>query len=394
MNAQRTLAAPVALGLLALALSTAPALHAQRDAVERIAIGARLSGTLAPADPTANERGRFNVYRLDARRGQRLSITMRSADFDAFLAIGRTVRGITDYLKTDDDGAATGEDGTDARLRFTAPETGSYLVVAQALEKEKTGSYTLSVDSLPAPVLMPPREIRPGQGVQGTLSDTDPTLDPDGAAYDLYTFQGRRGQRVEITMESPDFDTFLALGQLRGDSLEVLNTDDDGGAEGTTNSRLRSTLPADGAYVIRATSAGEGPTGAYTLRLSELPPVPPPPAPRPITAGQTVSAALETTDPQAEDDSYYDAYLYRGRAGETLTLTLRSDAFDAYLAFGRMENGEFQATESADDGADGTNSKLTVTLPADGEYVIRANSLNAGQTGPYTLKIESVRSSQ
>ena len=59
------------------------------------------------------------------------------------------------------------------------------------------------------------------------------------------------------------------------------------------------------------------------------------------------------------------------------------------LALGRLEGNRFTELENADDGADGTNSKLEFTLDADGEYVIRATSLFGNATGAYTLLLES-----
>jgi hypothetical protein len=61
------------------------------------------------------------------------------------------------------------------------------------------------------------------------------------------------------------------------------------------------------------------------------------------------------------------------------------------LAVGRMENGRFQEISNNDDGPDGTNSRLEVTLPSAGEYIIRASALAAGGTGPYTVRVETAR---
>jgi hypothetical protein len=152
-----------------------------------------------------------------------------------------------------------------------------------------------------------------------------------------------------------------------------------------TNSRIRLTPAEDGEFVIRATSLTEA-TGDYTLEVRE----------RPVaenrtvavTRGQTVQAELADTDPELEDGSYYDLYAYRGRAGEQLTVIMRAEGFDTYLAVGRLVNGEFEALETADDGdGEGTNSRLMITLEEDGEYVIRANSLSAQQTGEYVLLV-------
>lgn len=42
-----------------------------------------------------------------------------------------------------------------------------------------------------------------------------------------------------------------------------------------------------------------------------------------------------------------------------------------------------------DDGAGGTDSRVSFTLPADGLYVVRANSLQPKKEGGYTLQAES-----
>ncbi len=105
-----------------------------------------------------------------------------------------------------------------------------------------------------------------------------------------------------------------------------------------------------------------------------------------VAAGQSVSGTLETADPAASDGTYYDDWTYSGTRGDRLTLSLRSDTIDTYLRFGRMKGGEFSQIAENDDGGEGSNSLLQVTLPADGEYVIRVNTL-VTETGPYTLRV-------
>jgi hypothetical protein len=107
-----------------------------------------------------------------------------------------------------------------------------------------------------------------------------------------------------------------------------------------------------------------------------------------LRLGRTGSGALSATDPILDDDSHYDLWTFRGQSGQTIRVTLRSDAFDAYLSFGRMEGGEFEELEDDDDGAGGTDSKIVFTLEADNEYAIRVNSLAAAETGAYSVLVE------
>jgi hypothetical protein len=232
--------------------------------------------------------------------------------------------------------------------------------------------------------------IRPGQSVGGDLSDSDPTLD-DGSHYDTWRFRGEAGHVYAVTMQSEDFDAYLSVGSSAESDCEDCETDDDGA--GGTDARAEFRADASGTFAIRANSLGGGETGAYTLRLEDLgqgrrrddiADM----AATPIRFGQRVEGELTEDDASAADDSYYDLYSFRGRTGQTVTITLRSDDFDAYLSIGVLEDGEYQELESNDDGPEDTDSELTITLPRSGEFLVRANSLIGGETGEYTLQID------
>lgn len=107
----------------------------------------------------------------------------------------------------------------------------------------------------------------------------------------------------------------------------------------------------------------------------------------PIAVGQTVRGSLASSDAVLEDGSYYDLYSLRLGAGQTVTITLRSDAFDAFLAVGRMSGGEMEVMESDDDSGGGTDSRVVLRASAAGTYTIRANSLSEGETGAYSLEV-------
>lgn len=378
MNAIRRGAAAA----LLLAGAAAPAV-AQSDH-PALRVGQTVNGTLAEDDPTPTERGRFKVYRFEAAAGRPYIITMRSGDFDAYLRVARNMGGITDVLKENDDGG--GE--TDARLRFTPTEAGSYLVVAQSLEADKTGAFTLQLADAPRVTTGAPRPVRIGETVTGALAETDAVLEEDDTFYDSYIIRGRAGQRLSIEMKSDSFDTYLSLGRMTGGEFVSKSTDDDGAGEGT-DSRMRVTLDEEGEYVLRANSVGTA-TGPYTLVVAERP-ANRPATPQPLRPETETEGSLEDGDPEAEDGALYDYWSFRGRKNEPLTVTLSSDAFDTVVAVGRLVNGRFEEISNNDDGPDGTNSQLELTLPEDGEYVVRASSLGAGGTGAYKLRMSSAR---
>ena len=367
---------------LLLAGATAPAM-AQAN-FPAIRTGQTVSGTLADNDPTPAERGRFKVYRFEGQAGHPYVITMRSKAFDAYVRVARNMGGITDVIKEDDDHGG----GTDARVRFTPKDAGTYLIVAQSLEEDGMGTFDLQLADAPATTTAAVRPLRIGETVRGALAETDAVLEEDETFYDSYTIQGRPGQRLQVEMSSDSFDTYLNLGRMEGGEFVSKSTDDDGAGEGT-NSRMRVTLDESGEYILRANSMGVG-TGPYTLTITERP------EPRPGTAqalrvGADVSGSLADGDAETDEGALYDLWSYRGAAGEALTITLAAQSFDTMVAIGQMANGKFQELSSNDDGPDGTNSRLEVTLPVAGEYLIRAGSLSAGGLGAYQLRVDTGR---
>ena len=105
-------------------------------------------------------------------------------------------------------------------------------------------------------------EISINQSVSGQLSLADCRLE-DASFADFYTFNGTQGQEVTITMNSTAFDTYLGLANENGTFL--LEDDNSGGG---TDSRIITTLPETGLYVILANSLLPNQTGDYKISLS------------------------------------------------------------------------------------------------------------------------------
>ncbi|HEX8391361.1 MAG TPA: PPC domain-containing protein [Longimicrobium sp.] len=375
-----------ALAVLCAAAACAPAGGVSTGPGEggRIAVGQRLTGRLSSANPSALEHGPFRAYRFTATKGQRLIATMESGDFDTFLTVARMIGPVMETVKSDDDG---GED-TNSRVRFVAPESGSYLLIAQSLPEDGAGSYTVALNPAPASVASTV-PLALGQRVTGSITDTDEVEEDTERPYDTYTFRGRAGQRLTVKMESEGFDTYVDLGRMENGAFKSLASDDDGAGEGT-NSRLRYVIPTDGDYVIHAAGFGSDALGEYIISMEERPQVAR--AAQALRSGVTATGALDEDDEVLEaDNSFFDSWTYAGRAGEQIKITMSSEAFDTYVVIGRMVNGEFEEVAKMDDGGEGTDTLLEVTLPADGEYVIRANSYQSGQTGDYTLRVDSSR---
>lgn len=142
------------------------------------------------------------------------------------------------------------------------------------------------------------------------------------------------------------------------------------------------------AAVLTALAAcGKGPVPESKAQISAEENTAAKTSPNTISAGQTVQGRLESSDATLNDGSHYDRYVYIGRRGERVQITLQSGEFDALLML--FQAGEGSATKIADDddGAGGTDSRIEIELPADGAYLIVANSFSAGETGAYTLSV-------
>jgi hypothetical protein len=357
-------------GAYVVALARGPALA---DA-QPIAVGGSVDGDLSEDDARGVGGATADTYRFRGQAGQRIRIDMTSDRFDTYLELFDANR---ISLAEDDDG---GPEGTNSRLTFTLPAAGDYFIEARAFT-EATGAYALSVSEVEPEKA--PEALAFGSKIEGEIAETD-SVDGDDRGFDAFAFRGVAGQRVQATMRSGDFDTYLQIG-MAGPEFTALASDDDGLGEGT-DSRLSFTLPEDGDYVLRASPLGSDGKGLYALELVDRGPQPQPGS---LLIGATARGVLSETDATAEDNSFYDAYRVTLKEGEALLITMVSNEVDSFLVVGRDEDdGSFEILGSDDDGLSDTHAKLEWTAPADGVYEIRAGSFQQGQTGAYALNVE------
>ena len=404
--------APVATRPAALAAQSS-SLPFDPSAARPIAAGQMRSGEFTTATPRWTDSTPHHMYRYHGRAGEHITVIMRSSAFDSWLAIhpiiGNSLGGTLLYV---DDGAG----GNDALLDITLPRDGDYAIRANSVTKNSYGPYTIELQSGGAATqasaasasastasqsIAGARPLAAGQRLSGEFTSAS-TKWTDGTPRDFYRYRGRAGERLTVIMRATSFDSWLAIHPVENGALgATLKYVDDGA--GGNDALLDFTLPADGDYILRANSVSANSYGPYTIELQSSGSTAAP-AEAPVSsasgatntegrlagtirAGQELNGALDTSDPMASDNSYYDLWLYMGKRGEKLAITMRSADFDTYLVFGRLDGNKFIPLQSVDDGADGTNSRMEVTVPDDGIYAIRANTLAARRTGRYTLSV-------
>jgi hypothetical protein len=103
----------------------------------------------------------------------------------------------------------------------------------------------------------------------------------------------------------------------------------------------------------------------------------------PLTLGQTVSGTITNRDCPLGDGTFFDIYGFSLTATRRVRLTMRSSAFDAFLFLVR---GDTDVLGLDDDGGGGTDAQLDALLPPGTGYQVLANTLNPGESGPYSLQ--------
>jgi hypothetical protein len=185
--------------------------------------------------------GRYVEHHFYGLDNQSVSVLLNSNDFDTRLSIydpyGRLIGENDDY------------NGTNSGLDLILPSEGGYRIVVEGYALDQRGRYDVSVyDNTPEPVVEP-INIRE----QGFL---------DAGRYVEHYFEGIEGQTVTVSLQSSDFDTYLAIYSPTNRLLD--ENDDDGGS---LNSRLRLTLGSSGRYRILVQGYSPEDDGRYTLTI-------------------------------------------------------------------------------------------------------------------------------
>lgn len=107
---------------------------------------------------------------------------------------------------------------------------------------------------------------------------------------------------------------------------------------------------------------------------------------RMLSAGQSRSSALDAADAMVSDSSRIEPWYFEGRKGQRVRIRQHSAEFDTYVHLGR-QGGEAMIADN-DDGPDGTDSEISITLPDDGVYVVVANAYSAADLGGYSIELQ------
>ena len=315
--------------------------------------------------------GQIILYVLVVDASAELQVDLVSEDFDAFLVLysggDLSDRSAANRIAADDDGG----EGLNSRLSQVVG-VGDYLIEVRSYSDVSSGAYELTValDALPGdedatgPLLLALGDIAEGKVL------------PAGDV-DEYVFDGAAGDVVNISLTSPDFDTFLEL-ELDG----VLIASNDDGGEGLNSLLEGFVLPASGQYVVLARPLSSYSTGAYEVSLTDVTP----------TLSMEAELAAGSVSGSITASGGIHLYPISVPAPTSLRIDLVSSDFDAFLVLyvgdAAADRQPENVVEADDDGGIGLNSRIEVVVPA-GAYLLEARPLAAGVGGDYTIEVES-----
>lgn len=229
----------------------------------------RFEGRLGPESPTDASGRPFAVHDVVFHRGQRVTVTMESAEFDTVL---RVEPAVGEAIENDD----VAPPATNSRVDFTAPMDGRYRIVATSYARGMAGAYVIQTQAgAPGQGLTVVTGAQPAANAQvgagGTLAAGTPVNeylspgDPSsgGRFVRSYRLDGRAGDLVRLRLESTAFDPTLAIISPSGQRWYNDDT-----TPQDTNSTVQVTLPAAGSYRVEVSSYRPGATGPFTLALN------------------------------------------------------------------------------------------------------------------------------
>jgi hypothetical protein len=382
-------------------------------------VGVRASGELTGSEGVFQ--GKYmQSWRLDGNAGDRLSIELRSADFDSYLFF--LGPGFPEALFNDD-----GAGDLHSRICVQLPESGTYTVLAGPLSGVEAGArftlnvtrefegspcdtYTLSPGALAgelAALDTEGRSLAVGDEVIGSLDVTAIRHPESNYQIQPWRLRVSGGDVVFVDVESDSFDPLIyAVGAGIPGALFV----DDAG-DGC-NTRIQIGPDVDGDVTLLVGAFYDGAQGDFLLRASTDPPALAGGGcveasggggvgatqtsadasllagvgsgnERPIEVGTEVGASL---DAQQSLTSGVPAqpWTVEVQTGQSYAIELVSDAFDPVLY---LDGPGISGVLTDDDSLGNGDSRIVYAAVATGTLRITAAAYGADATGAYRLRV-------
>lgn len=236
--------------------------------------------------------GEYVNYSFYAEAGTLYIITLTSPDFDTYLEL---YDANDNYMAEDDDSAGS---GTDSLIRFSANDSGTYVIKVRSFGMSGSGSYNLSLETVQSVSLT----IGEPYVIEADANERNFTFEASAdLIYDLYA------------ISDGDDDTYMTL---YGPSGEQLGYDDDNG-HGYNPFMRALNLPESGMYRLEVGSySGDDLTSDLTIYLEE---------------SDRLFIDEEPTTFVAGERADIEVVAFEVKAGETYRLTVELERNDLYI---------------------------------------------------------------
>ncbi len=241
--------------------------------------------------------------------------------------------------------------------------SGQYVVTGCTLRSASDPNYCADVFPVGASLILEMDLDQAGDEVfgvmgQGTLvGDVDGVIDENGVLF----LTGILGSDTLTTSEILAWQTGLVGDSLLGSwRFEVVDQADRGFGIATVDANMRLLGPS-------------------VLKLFGCP------VKDELLINNQLSGQLHAGDCEFADATLFDLYRFRGSAGDSVEIALRSPAFDAFLLISDVDENELGADDNSGGGGNGTDAALIVVFDESGTILLAANTAFAGESGPYTL---------
>lgn len=258
-------------------------------------VGQVVQGELSESDHDGEE-GYEDHYVIRGRPGTVATIDAGSDDFDTYLRFGVWRDGELDDDEEDDDGGQ----GTNSQMVVEFENDTEYRVIVHAFDGEGSGAYTLRVregdvsdpdddgddwsddeddsddewsddedesDDVEGAEFGQDVTVLPvtaGEPVEVVLGEGS-FEDEEGSYYFDFTYEAAEGEELQVRVSSEEVDSYVLVGTGIHDDFDAIVEDDDSGPG--LDAELTWTVPEDGEYTIRVTTANPLEAGALVLRV-------------------------------------------------------------------------------------------------------------------------------
>jgi len=268
---------------------------------------------------------------------------------------------------------AAGNTVNSAIRNFKLPKSGPYSITARS-KGNGTGTYVLTLwrsNACGGPLTL---------SVIGSAESSEEIT--SSAKSCTYTFQGKKGQRVDITMKALDsgLDPDLVLLDPNGKQVKA----NDNESPTSRNSRIITVLETDGTYKLLARAAGNRSVGRFVVRVGPLTSfiLFAPQCGSNLEFGQELTGEIKLKGPGSAC-----AYRIFATAGDLLTIRMKatSSALNPLVKL-FDESSSQEAIGSTTSGGDESNI-ANHRLLRSGVYSIKAGSFNDESLGPFKVSL-------